>query len=392
MHRIFHTFSKSCLLLTVLTLAALISGCAPAKSTQQRKAIFFPPAPDPPRIEFLTGFAKSSDIEEKKSALSLLSLGSDQQGPEVIRTLTKPYGIAAYQSRIYVADTITGHLSVIDLEQKTFRHLPGNEGPGRLQKPVNLAVDDEGNLYVADTKRLEVLIYDAAGDYVASVGRMLDIKPVDVAVDKDFLYILDLSHSDIKVLDRKTFKHLDTIGRNSENPAENLSLPTNMAIDDNGVLYVANVTSSKVIKLDRDGHFLGSFGKRGTGLGQFGRPRGISVDSAGRLFAIDVEHQNAQIFDTNGRLLMFFGEPASKLPTGTMNIPADIFVHREALDFYQQFASPGFTLEEVILVTNQVGNEKVAIYGLGRMEGVDYEKYVEETESLRKKKAEKNKK
>jgi acetoacetate decarboxylase len=56
-----------------------------------------------------------------------------------------------------------------------------------------------------------------------------------------------------------------------------------------------------------------------------------------------------------------------------MNLPADIAVTSENLEFYQKLAAPDFILEQVIFVTNQYGDDKVAIYGLGKMKGLKYE-------------------
>ena len=39
---------------------------------------------------------------------------------------------------------------------------------------------------------------------------------------------------------------------------------------------------------------------------------------------------------------------------------------------FQKLAAPGFTVEEVIIVTNQFGDAKLSVYGLGRMAGAVY--------------------
>jgi hypothetical protein len=122
---------------------------------------------------------------------------------------------------------------------------------------------------------------------------------------------------------------------------------------------------------------LGSFGEMGDGLGQFGRPRGVATDSKKHFYVVDASHQNVQLFNDKDQLLMFFGNPG--LPVGSLNIPAGIAVTDQDLDYYQQFAAPGFELEQVILVVNQIGRYKINIYGLGKMRGVDYETYYRET-------------
>lgn len=374
-------------LLAMLAATAWLAGCA-AQTTRTAEPVFFPPPPDLPRLQFLMGIADSRDVEGRKSGFSLFSLGDEEE--EKIKYIVKPYGIAVKGSTIYVSDTKTAQVVVMDLSQKTFKLLKGNFGPGKLKKPINLATDVEGNLYVADVDRKEVLMYDPAGNFLMAFGKELEMKPVDVGADGDFLYVLDINNSEMKVLNRQTGKLLGTIGKGSSIPEENMSLPTNMTVDAKGFVYSTNTTTGKVLKLDRDGHLLTSFGKMGDGFGQFGRPKGIAVDDENRIYVVDAAHQNVQVFSDTGRLLMFFGDPG--LPTGSLNIPAGIAITRDNLEYFQKLADPSFQVEQLIFVTNQAGDPKVSIYGMGRKKGADYEKAVQETLMERQKKIEELKK
>lgn len=367
------------LLLAAFCLLA-ITGCGAPTVAARQQPIFFPPPPDLPRIQFLTGFGTSVDIEGEKKRQLFAAVGAVD---DKTRYLTKPFGISGHAGKLYVADTLTGNIAVIDPPAKSFTYLAGNIGPGRLKKPVGLTTDANGNLYVADSVRKEILSYGPDGNFLRTFGKELDLKPVDIAVLGDDLFILDFSSSDIKIVDRKSGRLKERIGKNSADPLEHLSLPTNMASDTRGDLYVGNVTSGRIIKLDQDGHFLGAFGKLGGGFGQFGRPRGIAVDDQGRIYVVDVEHQNIQIFDKEMRLLMFFGSNAGEK---SMNLPAGVFISKDHLDFYQQYAAPGFQLEQLIFVTNQVGPNKVAVYGMGKQDDSDYEVFDAETLRLREKK------
>ena len=349
----------------------LLSGCAPTISIRQQDPVFFPPAPTPPRVQFLLGIGDSRDVEEKDAEISLFSVTAVQK--EELRTFSKPYGITANGSKFYVSDTIAGTVALIDLQQKSFNWLKGNFGPGKLQKPINLTIDKSGNLYVADTGRKEVVVYDGDGNFLKAYNAGYDMKPVDVAVDERRVYILDMSRHKILVLNKADGELVEGLGQDSENPRERLYLATNMTLTEQGLFYVANAGTGSIIKLDRDGHVLGSFGKMGDGFGQFGRPRGVATDSKKRFYVVDASHQNVQLFNDEDHLLMFFGDPG--LPVGSLNLPAGIAATDQNLDFYQQFAAPGFDLEQVILVVNQAGRHKISIYGLGKMQGVDYEAY-----------------
>jgi hypothetical protein len=69
---------------------------------------------------------------------------------------------------------------------------------------------------------------------------------------------------------------------------------------------------------------------------------------------------------------MYFG--GADALAGSMNLPAGIAVTRDNLDYYQTLASPDFELESVLLVTNHFGDNRLGVYGIGKLRGVDYEK------------------
>ena len=363
-------------LLLLGSLLVLLSGCAPPQ-LQATEAVFFPSAPTPPRIQFLLGIGDSQDVEGQEVDLTLFSMNAAAQTDE-FKGFSKPYGISVRGTRLYVTDTIASKVAVIDLRQKTFAWLKGNFGPGKLMKPINLTVDMAGYLYVADTTRKQVIVYDQQGNFVQVYGDGYEMKPVDVAVDERRVYILDITRHKILVFNKSNGDLIEGFGHDSANPVERLSLPTNMSLTAQGLFYVANAGTGSIVKLDRDGNALGALGKMGDGFGEFARPRGVATDSKKRLYIVDAAHQNVQLFNDKDRLLMYFGSPG--LPRGSLNIPAGIAVTDQDLDFYQQFAAPGFDLEQVILVVNQVGRHKISIYGLGKQEGIDYEAYYRETQ------------
>lgn len=336
----------------------LLAGCAGQK-TKSAGPVFFPPAPNPPRVQYLMGVSGSRDIVPDTSKLSLFLVDAAEEKKDI--TIGKPFGIAVHGTTVYLGDS-TGKVFVIDLVQKQINFLKGDFGSGKLKKPIGLAVDREGNLYVADTQRKEIVIFDKDGNFQSAVGKELDIKPSDVAVDDEFIYILDVTGNAVKVLDRKKFELVREIGKEGENE-DRLTLPIALDQDHAGFLRITNALSGKVLKYDRDGHLLQSFGELGDGFGQFGRPRGISTDREGITYVVDASHQNVQMFNEKGRLLMFFGSPG--LPEGSLNMPADVAVGYDGLEYFQKLADPSFVLEKVIYVTSQFGKRKLSVYGLG---------------------------
>jgi DNA-binding beta-propeller fold protein YncE len=350
-------------LLLVSLLACTVSGCATKKGFDG--TIFFPPAPDEPHVQYLTGITSSQDLGEKQSEVSRLLTG----GAQVVTKIGKAYGVTAKGGKIYVCDVGSSQIIVIDFAKKTMKDLNHEPGEAELRKPISVAVDDDGNVFVADNGRKDIAVYDANGKYLRSIGK--DLKHtalVGVAVYKQFLLALDNREGKIFVMDRKTGELLSTIGE-SKDPSQNMALPNGMSIDSKGNIHVVNMGNGKVKEYDLDGHLLSEFGKMGDVPGEFTRPRGIAVDDDGQIFIADAGHQVVQAFNEEHHILGHFGKPG--LPAGSLNLPAGVAVTKDNLDLYQALAAPGFKLKEVVLVVNQYSspiNHALAIYGIGEME------------------------
>lgn len=362
-------------------LLAFLAGCAGTQKTATGP-VFFPPSPNLPRLQYLTGFSNSADLKGEPDSFNLISIGKKVQ--DRVERIVKPTSITSRGGKLYVAD-ISGQLLIIDPPKKTIEQLKGNQGLGKLKKPVGVAVDKAGFVYVADVGKKEVLIYDEKGEYLKSVAGDGDLNPTDIAVFDNELYVMDTRRSLIRVFDPASGAALREIGRVAGEPAKSISLPTKMSIDGQGVIRVSNAGRGEIISYDRDGHFLSSFGKFGDGMGQFSRPKGITADANGYVYVVDAGFQNVQVFNENGRLLTYFGSP--KLPVGGMNLPCDISISSEDLPYYQGLADRNFEVSEVIFVANQFGDPKISLYALGKQRGVDYDKVYQRAAQERERRA-----
>ena len=350
------------------SLLSLLAGCAGESKTAKR-SVFFPPAPNLPRLQYLTGISDSTDVEGKKKEFSLIAFRNLTPKKSVL-SIIKPSSVAAAAGKLYVTD-ISGQLFIVDLPKKSMEQLKGNRGAGKLRKPVGVTVDRAGFVFVADVGRKEVLVYNNDGEYLKSVGHGLNMYPTDVAVDDSRLYVLDTKKAVIHIFDPVTSAFIQDIGKVSD-AAKSLSLPTKMSLDKQGVIRVSNAGRGDITSYDRDGHFLDSFGKFGDTPGQFARPKGLTADDNGYLYVVDAGFQNVQVFDENNRLLTMFG--SADLPVGGMNLPCDITISSEDLPYYQMLADKDFELSQVIFVANQFGNPKISLYGYGKQKGIDYDK------------------
>ena len=88
-----------------------------------------------------------------------------------------------------------------------------------------------------------------------------------------------------------------------------------VAIAKNGDFFIADGEgpNTRVVKFDKDGKFIKSWGKTGYGPGEFRTLHGIAIDSRGRVFVADRGNNRIQLFDQDGKHLSTwtqFGTPS----------------------------------------------------------------------------------
>lgn len=340
--------------------ALLVSGAGCSTPKPVEAPVFFPAPPAEPRIQFLTSYARAEDFQPPKRLLAFV-LGK----PEQTRHIVKPYGVDLKGGKIYICDTVLGGLEILDLATETFDYfVPG--GQGRLQKPINVAVDEGGTIYIADTVRGQVVIFGPDREYVGAIGNSLETKPSDVVIGPDRLYITNLEQRNVGVYDKTTRDLLFTIPRDPDDENARLYQPTNLALDGDRRLYVSDTGSFRIQVYDLEGGHVNTIGRPGDSPGEFARPKGVAVDREHRLFVVDAATQVVQVFDEDGRLLLFFGAPGES--RASFVLPAGVSIDYEHVDYFRPLAEPGFSLEYLLLVTSQYGDRKVSVFGFGRNE------------------------
>ncbi len=346
--------------------SVLVLACATGGSAVRPLPVFYPPLPNPPRIQYLTTFSTAADVGEPRSGFAEFIAGKD---PKKTLVVQKPYGAGIHGGRLYVVDLRGGGYAVFDVARREFGFVTG-VGPGQMKRPSSLAIDADGTKYVADVGRDQVLAFDAQDRFVRAYGVTGQFKPGGIAVWKDRLYVSDLAHHEVHVLDKRSGTSLFTIGKQGSRDGE-FGYPTNLAMSADGHLYVSDMMNFRVQELTADGRFVRSFGTLGDRPGQLSRPKGVAVDRDGRVYVVDAAFENVQLFDAEGRILMYFGGPGAGREN--VNLPAAVAVDYGNVALFQRYAAPGFKLEYLVLVASQFGQSKLNVFGFGRMEGVDYD-------------------
>lgn len=176
-----------------------------------------------------------------------------------------------------------------------------------FDRPHDLVLSPDGSrLYVADLGHDAVKVLDPETlETLASFGtRELD-SPHDVAFDgAGRLLVADTGNDRIAVY--------SIVGTKAELVASwsaGLSGPEGVAAATDGLVYVANAAGHKVVALSGD-KVAFEAGSRGSGPGQYLRPHDIALDGAGRVYVADPGNNRIQLLDRELRVLASIGSPA----------------------------------------------------------------------------------
>ncbi|MFZ2507031.1 MAG: hypothetical protein WAW79_00970 [Steroidobacteraceae bacterium] len=341
---------------------AVLNGCA---STPERTgAVFFPPLPAAPKLQFLQSITTEEDVGGKSNSGFKGWLIGERRA---MKQIARPQAIASSKGRIYVLDRTLRKIVIVDLAGKQL-DLVKDEREAALEDPMGLFVSDDDLIYVADAGRKQILVFDSTNQFVRTYGEAGQFeRPLDVAVFQDRLYVLDFGKSAVLVVDRESGKTLKTIGEMGVADGQ-FNRPTHVRVDRAGNLYVNDAFSFRIQKLDPEGNYIKSFGYQGDTLGGLARPKGIDLDRSGYLYVVDGAFENAQIFDPESTdLMLFFGGFGPH--AGSMYLPAGLHIDYDNVEYFSQYVDKNFKVEYLVYVGNLLGPRKINVYGFGEWIG-----------------------
>ncbi len=250
-------------------------------------------------------------------------VGAAEDKPEI----TRPYATALDSiGRLLVADPGQKGVHIYDFEKRKYQFLKGPRG-NLLESPIDVACDANDDIYVTDSMRGQVYVFDLRGRFLRTIGgrgagTQLQ-RPTGMALDRAArrLYLADTLRHQVLVfgMDGSLIR---AIGRRGVGDGE-FNYPTALTLSA-GRLYVVDAMNFRVQAFTPDGRFLSSFGKLGIQTGTLNRPKGIAADTDGNLYIADALFETVQVFDPEGRLLYYFGSTGTK--PGQFQLPSGISI------------------------------------------------------------------
>jgi hypothetical protein len=175
-----------------------------------------------------------------------------------------------------------------------------------------------------DSTVAPIMKFDSNGKFVRAFGANMFVQPHGLYVDNDGnVWVADNGilngKGGIVVKFSPTGQVLMTLGHagmpgNAEGYFRGAS---SVVTAPNGDIVVGdghgNNTNDRVVKFDKAGKQIATWGKHGKGQGEFDQLHGIAMDSQGRIFVADRGNSRVQIFDSNGKFVAEwkqFGRPS----------------------------------------------------------------------------------
>jgi sugar lactone lactonase YvrE len=271
-------------------------------------------------------------------------------GPATSAQLAHPSGVAVdRQGNVYIADSTNNRVRKVS--NATITTIAGTGKPGvwgfsgdggpatsaKLRSPEGVAVDRNGNVYIADTGNNRVRKVNRAGTITTIAGTGIPGSsgdggpaisaqlwlPMGVALDIEAnLYIADTQNNRVRKVDRggtiTTIAGTGQWGLSGDGgPATSaqLRLTTGVAVDGRGNIYIADFENDRVRKVDRGGTITTIAGTDGGFSGDGGpavsarlwRPDAVAVDIQRNVYIADRYNQRVRKVGPSGTITTIAG-------------------------------------------------------------------------------------
>ncbi len=196
----------------------------------------------------------------------------------------------------------------------------------KMGAPSSVAFDARGHMLVFNRGPHPLMEFDAHGSFVRAFGEGMYVRPHGMRLDSQGnIWTTDVAGHIVTKMS-PAGEVLLTLGTRGQpgnwDEAANSHLlyePADIAFAPSGDVLVVQGHGrgeGRVLRFDKTGRFIKSWGGKGTAPGEFDQPHSILVNHLGQILVADRENRRVQLFDLDGRFLKmwkFAGLPCGLL-------------------------------------------------------------------------------
>lgn len=288
---------------------------------------------------------------------------SGDNGPATSAVLDTPAGFAMdANGNIYIADSHNNRIRKVDATTQVITTIAGDgvadiSGDGfqainaRLNRPNSVALDANGNIYIADRGNNKIRKITVSTGVISTVaGLGLDTfsgdggpavnaqlnAPTGLTITNGNIYVADLSNHRVRKIDLNTGIITSIAGNgtasfNSGYSGDNglavnaqINNPTDVALDKQGNVYIADVFNHCIRKITASTGIITTIAGNGTPgfSGDGGQavqatlnaPQGIEIDAQGNIYVADTRNHRIRKIDATTKIINTIA--------GSSNLPA----------------------------------------------------------------------
>lgn len=308
----------------------VLSGCGETRTFLRYEAtgerMVWPQPPDAPRYRYvgqLTG--EENVLKETSSRWSRAwdwITGLTRSDVRIGLQRPQSGAVDDARGRVYVTDVSRQGIFVFDEPNGKMLFWDRAGASLGFITPVGIVLGRDGELLVVDADLAAVVRLNPNGEPLEIFGEGILKRPTGIARDPKSgrIFVSDTHAHNIKVFD-ESGKLREVIGQRGEGIAE-FNFPTHLAFANNN-LYVTDTLNSRIQVLNGEGDYLLKFGRRGLYVGDLPRPKGISIDRAGRIYVVESYYDHLLVYSPDGQLLLPIGGTGSEI--GQFYLPSGVW-------------------------------------------------------------------
>jgi len=214
-----------------------------------------------------------------------------------------PYGITGDKDgNVYVADLYTGKISIFSKKGKFIKYFEVKDNKEQMIKgPGGLRIFKD-KLYVTDIEQAKVIIFSLDGTEQLEITTAADKEdllnaPNAVTIDDDGnIYVADSGNQRVVEYDKKgKFKRV--INGTKDGKGETILVnPRGLAVNAKGTLFIVDNMTHFVYGFDQKGKKIYQFGGLGSENEQFFLPNGLWIDEKSQLYITDTFNQRVAVY------------------------------------------------------------------------------------------------